>query len=369
MNSDTLNPPQYEFLDLIKFAYLNGASDIHVESERSGMRVRVRKDGLLSEIKRIEPSRSLSFAENIKSLLGFDMAKFGEAQDSRYAHPEIEVDLRANLLGSLYGEKLCLRLLERGKEFSLDAYPLEDKSKRKLQRLIKKNQGLIIVSGPTGSGKSTLLYSILGSIDRHNKAVYTVEDPVEYSLDNLIQIPITKRVGFSEALKSLMRQDPDVIMVGEIRDAETAEAAVHAANTGHLVLTTVHANSAVEILTRLESLGVSKSIFESVVLFASAQRLPKKLCVNCRYEDQDAVPIVEDLFETKINFTPKASRGCRACGGLGIDGRILIFEHLAMAREAGKRILKPWGSLKQQAFSAVKAGLIDAGEAYSNFGD
>jgi len=369
MQALSFNPPQHELLDLIRFAYIKGASDIHIEPNGNGINIRARLDGVLTVIKQIDVSRFDTFSENIKNLLGFDMAKFGEPQDSRFSHPEVPVDCRANLVGSLYGEKICLRLLEREKDFSLEHYPLENYVKGILRRLITKGQGLIVVSGPTGSGKSTLLYSILGSVDRKTKAVYTIEDPVEYSLPDLVQIPINKKTSFGAALRSLMRQDPDVIMVGEIRDKETAEAVVHAANTGHLVLTTVHANNAKEIFSRFSSLGVSEEIVKSVTLFASAQRLPKKLCPNCRKLDPDSVKLAQDIFKSKMDFVPQTSTGCEQCSELGVKGRILIFEYICAEHDGEKRFLNQKGWLKQQAFSALKGGLINAQEAYSCVSD
>ena len=365
----TLNPPQQEFLDLLRFAWLKGASDIHVEPEKKIVRIRARIDGILTAIKTIKSDRRQTFLENTKSLLAFDMSKYGVAQDSRYAHPYMDVDCRANLVGSLYGEKICLRLLERNKEFSLENYNLDAEIRDLLKKLIKKTQGIIIVSGPTGSGKSTLLYSVLGSIDRTTKAVYTIEDPVEYSLSGLIQIPITTKTNYADALRALMRQDPDVIMVGEIRDSQTAMAAIHAANTGHLVLTTVHANSAAEIFTRFESLGVAADVVKGAALFASAQRLLKKLCLRCRINNEGSVALIEHLYKTKIDFIPKKSEGCESCEGLGIKGRILIFEYISSHQDGHKRTLKQTGSLKLQAFNALKAGLIDANETYGCFND
>jgi type II secretory ATPase GspE/PulE/Tfp pilus assembly ATPase PilB-like protein len=232
-------------IDICSFAFIHGASDIHVEPQKEGITVRLRIDGQLRIIHRVEECNATLFAEQTKHLFGFNMAIAGVPQDTSWSHPEEPVDCRCNLIPVKYGEKICLRLLERGKNFSLPSYPLDLGAKEDLLRLIKKKAGLIIVSGPTGSGKSTLLYSILGSLDRDQLNIMTVEDPVEYELRGLNQTPINRKkgFGFAEALRALMRQDPDVIMVGEIRDQETAQAAIHAASTGHLVLTTVHAPS------------------------------------------------------------------------------------------------------------------------------
>ena len=372
MKFKDLTPPQVELVDLCKWAFTHDISDIHIEPVESGLEIRVRRNGRLEPLKKIPESRSSVFFEGSKSLLGFDMSKSGVPQDSRYRHPTESVDFRCNLMPVLWGEKLCLRLLERGKDFHLSKYPLFDKAKETLFRVINKGQGLVIVSGPTGSGKSTLLYSVLGSIDRGVKNINTVEDPVEYTIHGLNQIPVEKgKYEFSDALRALMRQDPDVIMVGEIRDAETAEAAIHAASTGHLVLTTVHANDASDIFTRLEGLGVPREPVELSLQFASAQRLVKTLCEKCKEDDHDSDALVRSLFPTKneIWFTPKISKGCHECRGTGIKGRTLIFEYVTPERVKGKRMLVSHESLEDQAFEALSRGEISAKEAYSCFSD
>ena len=370
MEFEKLTPPQKEALDICSFAYRNGASDIHFEPGEGGLSVRIRKNGSLSELKAISSERCQSFFENSKSLFGFE-ARTGIPQDSRFRHPLLPVDFRCNLMPVLWGEKICLRLLERDRDFHLSKYPLYPAAKETLFQVIEKGQGLIIVSGPTGSGKSTLLYSILGTIDRTEKNINTIEDPVEYTIEGFNQIPVKRgKYEFSDALRALMRQDPDVIMVGEIRDEETAEAAIHAASTGHLVLTTVHANDAADIFSRLEGLGVGREPIEQALLFASAQRLIKLLCPHCLMEDLGSERLLRHLFpQREIHFIPKKASGCTSCQQTGIGGRRLIFEYITPKKLKGKRHLVTHGSLEDQAFEALAKGEISAKEAYSCFSD
>jgi len=362
-------PHQHHFLDICRFAYLNGASDIHFEPNHQGCCIRIRVDGILNEIKSINRSTFKQFHTDSRMLIGFDPHILGSPQDARFSHPEEMVDFRANLMPVKYGEKIVLRLLERGKDFHLDNYPLYEGPKQSLEKSIQKKQGLIIVSGPTGSGKSTLLYSALGSLNRKTLNISTIEDPIEYELEGLNQTEVDKENGltFDTGLRALMRQDPDVIMVGEIRDQETAEAAIHAASTGHLVFSTIHANSSAEILTRLSGLGVSEDIVRKLLLFSSAQRLPKKLCNDCKTDDLDSFEVLRSLFPDKsIEFTPKTSKGCETCLQTGIKGRVLLFEYMKRS-ESPSNSLESIGSLKESAFLEIKQGTISVGEAYGQF--
>ncbi len=366
----SFTPPQLEFLDICRLAYRKRASDIHVDPTPDGVAIRFRIDGLMAPIVEIPRNRAESFGENVKSLIGFDMAQYGVPQDTRFSHPDHPVDFRAALIPTLYGEKFCLRLLDRKKEFNLESLPLNTEAREALALALKKGQGLIIVSGPTGSGKSTLLYSALGSLDRSRKAIYTIEDPVEYSLSGLVQIPVNPpKLNFSHALRALMRQDPDVIMVGELRDLETAEVAIHAANTGHLVLTTVHANSVLDIANRLEALGVNRGLFETAILFASAQRLPTRLCKSCKVDDPESMKLARDLFSATITDLPKRTTGCTECGGSGVSGRVLLFEYLSSQKAASGRVLKKHDDLKDQALDYVCRGEMNVDEAYKCFSD
>lgn len=365
------SPFEENWIDLIGLAIRQGASDIHIEPHEDRLRVRARVNGVLTTLQEV---RDEKFRERLlmqaKRSCGFDMGRCAVPQDSRFTAKEFGFDFRASLIPTLHGEKIVLRLLERNKPFSLETYPLPCEAKVALQRALSRWQGLILVTGPTGSGKTTLLYSALASLDRKTNNVHSLEEPVEYQLDGLNQTPVTERLRFAQGVTALMRQDPDVILIGEIRDLETAHAAVHAANTGHLVLSTLHANSALESITRLEGLGVDPHMLRANLLYASAQRLVPKLCTVCREPDLNAVSSAgaHGLVAFSKDFSPMKALGCGKCRGTGIDGRILFFE--ALVQEANDTQLpgfRQLGSLRACAMESLKEGKIDVQTA-SAFG-
>lgn len=360
-------PTAYQqlILDLLNLAAQQGASDVHFEPLEGRLRVRMRVDGVLQTVQEVE-DRLLAnrLMELLKGTAGFDMGKIGIPQDSRFRTEVPNMDYRAALIPVMYGEKVVLRLLERGKVWSLDTYPLRRDAKVDLRRALGKRDGLIVVSGPTGSGKSTLLYSALGSLDRDRLNIGTIEDPVEYHLDGINQSPVRRHKGstFASLLRAFLRGDPDVILVGEVRDEETAEAVMHAATTGHLVVTTVHANSAGEIRDRLQGLGVHPELYEANLRFASAQRLVPKLCPRCRERDPEGPALVQATFPTLADhlrgreLITMRSPGCEACKGRGVMGRALLFEWVT--RFDGE--LKRRGALAATALQQLMRGEIDA---------
>ncbi|HYX31589.1 MAG TPA: ATPase, T2SS/T4P/T4SS family [Oligoflexus sp.] len=356
----TQNPFQEYFLDILREAYSHGASDIHIEPYGAEIIVRIRVDGIMRIIRReSELSYMARLSEVIKKTSQFDMGVSGLPQDQRFRIPSIpEIDFRASLCPTMNGEKIVLRLLERNKDFSLETYNLHEEARQHLYNALARWQGLILVSGPTGSGKSTLLYSALGAIDRVQNSVHTIEDPIEYTLPYLNQTQVRPgSLSFAQVLRSLLRQDPDVILIGEIRDEETAEAAMHAASTGHLVLSTVHANSAEEITGKLAGLGVSKDALVSSLLFASAQRLLPNLCRNCVQDDPMESEHYSRLFgkDAHIKYAP----GCEMCVD-GYKGRTLLFEWITGERKAGTYELRAHGSLSEEAQKLLLEGQIDA---------
>jgi type II secretory ATPase GspE/PulE/Tfp pilus assembly ATPase PilB-like protein len=367
----TLSPHQHAMIDYCRIAFNSGASDIHLEPQKSGIRIRLRIDGNLKRFVHIRQEDAETFAEHIKELLRFNMTLAGVPQDASYSHPTEMVDFRCNLTPVKYGEKIVMRLLQRGKDFHLDRYPLYEGPKRDLLNFITKSQGIILVSGPTGSGKSTLLYSALGTLDRETMNIHTIEDPIEYEIEGLNQTEINQKkdLTFARCLRALMRQDPDVIMIGEIRDKETAEAAMHAAATGHLVFTTVHANDAHGIVTRLQGYGVLKEHLDSALLFASAQRLPKTLCKECRVDAPEHLDLLKALFpQENIDFMPKKSEGCNECGGLGIKGRKLMFEYIKRNEQITDRnAFEMAGNLRSSALDLVRRGEVSVPEAHRQF--
>lgn len=356
--------PFYEYFNFVlREAAAVGASDVHIEPFNDALVVKLRVDSVLRVLKQeTNPVFVTRLKEVLKRACNFNMGVAGVPQDCRFAPDGFDFDCRASLCPTMHGEKIVLRLLKRSQKFDLDTYPLAEVPKHHLKAALGMWQGIIMTSGPTGSGKSTLLYSALGTIDRIENNVHTIEDPIEYALPNLNQTQVARgSVSFADVIRSLMRQDPDVILVGEVRDHETAEAAVHAASTGHLVLTTVHANSARGILERMEGLGVSRALLEANLLFASAQRLVPRLCDRCAEPDPDARDRVRAAFGVEV--VPKRARGCSECRG-GVKGRVLLFEWMTREKGADDRnVLKQHDTIKAQAATNLEKGLIDANSA------
>ncbi len=339
-----------------------GASDIHFEPLSDRVQIRIRVDGVLWTLREMtDQRRRTRLMEAVKRACNFDMGQVGVPQDARFGTvaPLPYMDYRAALTPLLEGEKIVLRLLERAKEFDLDKYRLRNDAKTDLREALAKRDGLIIVSGPTGSGKSTLLYNAMGSLDRKKLNTVTAEDPVEYRLAGICQSQVdrSRGVDFAGLLRSFLRADPDVILVGEIRDCETAEAALHAASTGHLVLSTVHANSTAEISERLEGLGVNRGLYEANLRFASAQRLVSRNCTACRVPDPDAQPLVQATFG--VDVVPMRGVGCGQCQGRGIAGRALLFEW----QHRSKDEIVSQETLQAEAQRALCRGDIDAHNA------
>lgn len=357
------SPFEENWIDIIKTAIVAGASDIHIEPRQDRLSVRGRVDGVLMTL---DETPNETFRERLlmqaKRACGFDMGLYAVPQDCRFTAKELGFDFRASLIPTLHGEKIVLRLLERNKAFSLETYPLPCEARAALLKALSRWQGLILVTGPTGSGKTTLLYSALASLDRSTNNVHSLEDPVEYQLEGLNQTPVTEKLRFAQGITALMRQDPDVILIGEIRDLETAQAAIHAANTGHLVLSTLHANSAQESITRLEWLGVDPHTLRANLLFASAQRLVPKLCMACREPDLEADAAI--TADGPVPFlkagNPMKAPGCDRCNGSGIKGRALLFEALVQeANDARVPEFRQLGSLRDCAMELLKEGVID----------
>lgn len=362
---------ELNFNAVLKLATQKNASDLHIEPFNKEIRIRARIDGVLTILQKITEKKYFErFLMQAKRLCGFDMSKNLEPQDSRFQSTEVSFDLRASLIPTLFGEKIVLRFLERNKDFSLEQYPMPALAKEHLKQALDKWQGLVLVTGPTGSGKTTLLYSALSAIDRVENNIHTLEDPIEYILEGVTQTQVSKSgIHFSDALTQLMRQDPDCILVGEIRDHDTAETVIHAVNTGHLVFSTVHANSALESIQRLEGFGIRRDLIESNLLFSSAQRLVPKNCTTCLTDDVESKQFVKSVFGDD-DLIPKKSTGCAHCFGTGVKGRVLLFEHLYKQRlleitsqKNHPQNLTQFGSLKECAYEYLKKGAISAQNA------
>jgi general secretion pathway protein E len=325
------------------------ASDVHIEPFENQLKVRYRIDGILHEVE--SPPRQLKAAviSRLKILAQLNIAERRLPQDGRIKTRLAgkDVDLRIATVPTLYGESVVIRLLERGQIFTeLDTLGFPPEPLAHFNEMILKPHGMILVTGPTGSGKTTTLYGALQKINDPGKKIITIEDPVEYQLSGVNQIHVKPQIGltFANGLRSIVRQDPDVIMVGEIRDAETAEIAVQAALTGHLVFSTLHTNDAPGAISRLLEMGVQDYLLSSSLLGVLAQRLVRRLCPSCRKE----IPFtdLEDLTE-ELNLregnsltTVWEAVGCNVCSGTGYLGRVGIFELLPVTSEICKVIVQ-----------------------------
>lgn len=315
-------------------------SDIHIEPQENSIRVRFRMDGELHEVMTLPISSEAAIISRIKIMAGMDIAEKRIPQDGRFRmeFDSREVDFRVSTLPAFYGEKMVLRILDRKNVITqVERLGLSYPNYRKLRFLSQRLFGMILITGPTGSGKTTTLYSMLSEINSDNKNIITLEDPVEYSLPGINQVQVNPKAGlsFAKGLRSALRQDPDVIMLGEIRDQETAKMAVQAALTGHLMISTLHTNSAAGALARLSDMGIENFLISSALSGVVAQRLVRKLCPNCRIKyilDTDtAIKLKQPDLAGQIFYRPG---GCNMCRHLGYAGRLALHEILL----AGSRI-------------------------------
>ena len=321
--------------DILARAAEMHASDIHLEPEHTTLHVRYRVDGLLTEGQTPPPDLSAAILSRVKILAGLDIAERRLPQDGRikWRAQGREIDLRVATAPNLEGESIVLRLLERGskspafEDLGFDPSLIVD-----IKTQLDRKQGLILVTGPTGSGKTTTLYAGLSHLTKPERKITTVEDPVEYRLPGVVQMQVKPDIGltFSSALRSLVRQDPDIMMIGEIRDQETASIAVQSALTGHLVLSTLHTNDAAATITRLLDMGVEDYLLAATLNAVIAQRLVRRLCESCKSATKPDSALL-DLFQThgvpapEVVFEPV---GCEACHGRGYRGRLAVAEFL-----------------------------------------
>lgn len=330
-------PPVVRYVNLlVKDAYDAGASDIHLEAMRHGLSARFRLDGVL--IPAPEPPAQLHHAivSRVKLLAELDIAERRKPQDGRIRVrlEARELDLRVSTVPTMYGESVVLRLLDRGgRPVGLEELGMSPELLDRVLHLASRPHGMLLVTGPTGSGKTTTLYACLACRDAESEKVVTVEDPIEYQLTGITQVPVHRQAGvtFATALRSILRQDPDVIMIGEMRDQETAEIAVQAAMTGHLVFSTLHTNDAIGAIPRLLDLGVADYLVAATVEAVVAQRLVRRICNQCRESYHPNAEHIAMLTGRPVGRVKlQRGAGCSKCRGTGFSGRVGVFEVMAM---------------------------------------
>lgn len=323
------------------------ASDIHLEPFEKTVRLRYRIDGVLHDVTPPPKSMYLPLVSRFKIMSNLDIAERRLPQDGRM---RVRVggrdyDLRVSILPTVHGEKVVLRVLDKSNlSGSLDQLGLDEDTYRRFKAAIDAPHGLILVTGPTGSGKTTTLYSALNELNSPIYNIITVEDPVEFQIPGINQVPVRKEIGltFANALRSILRQDPDIIMIGEIRDAETAEIAIEAALTGHQVLSTMHCNDAAGAITRLDEMGIAPFLISSSVILSCAQRLMRKICSHCKEPVSYPPRMFQDLNIDPALFdgvTLYRGRGCERCRNSGYSGRMAIIEAMTVTDEIRKLII------------------------------
>jgi type IV pilus assembly protein PilB len=331
---------------LLVDAVRGGASDIHVEPQRGELRIRYRVDGVMRDVMTLPNSATPAITSRIKIVSGLDIAERRLPQDgrTRFAVDGRAVDARVSTMPAIHGEKVVVRLLTRSDQVpALDAVGLFPEQLAAIRAAVTAAQGLVIITGPTGSGKTSTLYSLLPEVDTTERNVVTLEDPVEVQFPGITQVQVHERVGltFSRGLRALLRQDPDVVLVGEVRDGETAELTVRASLTGHLVLTTMHTNSTVAAMTRFVEMGVEPFMVGSSLSVVVAQRLVRRPCAGCAIDDRPDPALLRSLGVSEADLTgatPRRGAGCVECGDTGYRGRLGVFEVLPVDR-ALRRVL------------------------------
>ena len=359
MAADSEDAPVVKIVNLILVqAIKEKASDIHIEPFEKEIKLRYRVDGALIEATSPPKGLQLPIASRIKILAGLDIAERRLPQDGRFRIRVSgkEVDLRISLLPTVYGEKIVIRLLDKGAlGGSIENMGLDEYSLGIFKKAIDAPHGMILVTGPTGSGKTTTLYTILNELNNPIYNIVTVEDPVEYQLTGINQVAVKSDIGldFSGALRSILRQDPDIVMIGEIRDNETADIAVKAALTGHQVLSTLHTNDAAGAITRLDDMGIEPFLISSSVILTCAQRLVRRICPNCKEEFQPEPEVFTKLNIENDGGTLYRGAGCSRCKGRGYVGRAPILEVLPISEAIRRLIIKRASAavIKNQAIS------------------
>ncbi len=354
---------------MLMSAIQKGASDIHVEPYEKEFRVRFRIDGILYNVMAPPMKFRDAITSRVKIMAKLDIAEKRLPQDGRIKirfadnGTTKEIDFRVSCLPTLFGEKIVMRLLDKDK-LMLDMTKLgfEPPSLKKLESAIAKPWGLVLVTGPTGSGKTNTLYSSIAKINTTETNIMTAEDPVEFNLVGVNQVQVRENIGlnFAAALRSFLRQDPNIILVGEIRDFETAEIAVKAALTGHLVLSTLHTNDAPSTINRLMNMGIEPFLVASSVNLICAQRLVRRICAHCKVEERHAAPaLVEAGFtqEEAQTVVPKKGSGCEKCNNTGYKGRVGLYEVMEIGEQLRELILVGASGLELRR-KAVEEGMI-----------
>lgn len=325
---------------LINRALKNGASDMHIEPHQGRYRVRFRIDGVLHDIEFLPPRLELPIISRLKILSNMDIAERRRPQDGKIEMKisNIELDIRVSSLPLNSGESLVLRFLRKDSiKYDVDVLSLAKDVETKIREDLQHTSGVILLTGPTGSGKTTSLYTFLNELNNEEVKIITLEDPVEYQLDGINQVQVKPEIGFdfTAGLRSIVRQDPDIIMVGEIRDKETARIAMQSALTGHLVFSTVHTNDAPSAFTRLIDLGVEPFLLNAAIVSIIAQRLARKVCPHCAIAHPESTEIIEKYDLEKIaklhnidHMDLRKSKGCEYCSHTGYKGRVAVIEYL-----------------------------------------
>ncbi|RUQ37099.1 MAG: type IV-A pilus assembly ATPase PilB [Candidatus Competibacteraceae bacterium] len=365
--ADTEDAPVVRFVNQVILQAINrGASDIHFEPYEKIYRVRLRQDGILDELYKPPVAMAPRLAARLKIMAQLDIAERRVPQDGRlklYLTKQRAIDFRVNTLPTLWGEKVVLRLLDPSSaQLGIEALGYEDRQKEQFLKAIHRPQGMVLVTGPTGSGKTVSLYTALNILNTTAVNISTAEDPVEINLPGINQVNVNPKVGmtFANALRAFLRQDPDVIMVGEIRDLETAEIAIKAAQTGHMVLSTVHTNSAPQTLNRLLNMGVAPYNIASSVTLIIAQRLARRLCVHCKEEVHipEEELINQGFRQDELKeLTIYKAVGCDQCNH-GYKGRVGIYEVMPISEEIGQLIMEN-GNVLQIAEQARRERIND----------
>lgn len=386
----TDEPPAIRLVNAILLEAINlGASDIHIQPRAKNVMVRLRIDGVLRDKMQIPHNMLQSIVSRIKIMAELDISERRRPQDGRLAvkTPKRVVDLRISTLPTINGEKIVMRILDRNSAvLTMDAIGLSARDLAKVRYAADKPQGIVLATGPTGSGKTTTLYSLLQSSATPEKNYITIEDPVEYYLDAAGQVVVREKIGltFPLVLRAILRQDPDVLLVGEIRDFETAEVAFHAALTGHQVFSTLHTNSAIDTVSRLFDLGLKPFVIATALEAVIAQRLVRKICENCREPvtpDREQLTRLGGLFCTEEVHAHRG-KGCDVCHGSGYKGRIGLYEvltpdthlrHLIASQVAITEITsyarsQGFRTLRDDGFDKVNAGLTTMEEVFRVLG-